>query len=304
MLRFQPPGFGNRVMMTSLGEMTYYTPDAVPRQINDRCRTQSTLLFLHSLGGGSSAYEWSKVYPAFADKFRVIAPDLIGWGASAHPIRTYSVDDYFTMITELIEQTDSAPVTVFAASLTAGLLIRLAIRRPDLFQRLFLVCPSGYCDFGESYRQGIAAQLAGVPGVDRLIYQLGAANTWAIKIFLEQFLLAQPARITDEIVAAYLASAQQPNAEYAALSSLRGNLCFDLALYLPRLQTPTVFFWGEKARLSAIEVGKRLQQLNSRAIEAFYAIGDAGGLPHLETPATLIGWVQYWIVNSVNAVPH
>lgn len=29
-------------------------------------RSKETLVFLHGFGGGSSAYKWSKVYPAFA----------------------------------------------------------------------------------------------------------------------------------------------------------------------------------------------------------------------------------------------
>lgn len=300
MLQYQPPGFGQHVIETSLGAMVYYTAIAAPWQV-EPSSDLPPLIFLHSLGGGSSAYEWSKVYPAFASDYRVIAPDLIGWGQSAHPPRDYRAEDYFTVITELIEQTASAPAIACASSLTAGLTIRLAIQRPDLFQRLVLVAPSGYNEFGLDYGRGIAAQLASTPGLDRLIYTLGAANEWAVRNFMQQFLFAERSRITDEMVAAYLNSALQPNAEYSALASLRGDLCFDLALYLERLQTPTAFIWGEEARFSSVAVGKRLGQLNPAVIEEFYAIANAGVLPHLETPEMVIGIIQRYLKQSAKS---
>ena len=144
MLKFQPPGFACKVMNTSLGSMVYYTQISDPWNI---VKKLPPLLFLHNFGGGASAYEWSKVYPAYAIKYRVIAPDLIGWGESDHPVRDYQIQDYLTTISEFIHQTCDQPVTVIASSLTAGFTIRLAIAEPDLFQSLFLVSPCGFDDF-------------------------------------------------------------------------------------------------------------------------------------------------------------
>ncbi|MFM7426408.1 MAG: alpha/beta fold hydrolase, partial [Elainella sp.] len=256
MLQFQPPGFGQKLIKTTLGVMVYYTPTAAPWPVQPGSQkaSQGPLVFLHSLGGGSSAYEWSKVYPAFAYDYRVIAPDLIGWGQSTHPQRDYRVEDYFLMLTELLDWVGE-PATVMAASLTAGLTIRLAIQRPELFRQLVLVAPSGYGDFGLDYGQNLAARLAGVPGLDRLLYGVGAANELAVRNFLEQFLFADRRRLTDETVAAYLASALQHNAAYSALASLRGDLCFDLSLYMGQLQTPTTLLWGEQARFSPLKLG-------------------------------------------------
>jgi pimeloyl-ACP methyl ester carboxylesterase len=297
MLRFQPPGFEPQTIETSLGKLVFYTAIAPlwePEPIADR----PPLIFLHSLGGGSSAYEWSKVYPAFASDYQVIAPDLVGWGQSAHPAKDYQVDDYLTVIAQFIEQVARVPVIVCASSLTAGLTVRLAIQRHDLFERLLLVCPSGYNEFGLDYGKGLAAQLSGIPGVDRLIYALGAANEVAVRNFMEQFLFAERSRVTPEMVAAYLNSALQPNAEYSALASLRGDLCFDLALYMEQLQTPTALFWGEKSRFSSVAIGKRLGQMNPTMVEAFYAIANTGVLPHLETPEVMIGVMQHYLQQS------
>lgn len=287
MLQFQPAGFGQREIPTAFGVMAYYTPVAAPWRIVSDDKRQP-LVFLHSLGGGSSAFEWSKVYPALATQYRVIAPDLIGWGQSSHPTKFYEVEDYLRLLTELLEAID-APATVVASSLTAGLTVRLAIQRPDLVQRLFLVCPSGYGESGANYSQGIAAQVTSIPGLDRLVYALGAANEWAVRSFLEQVLFADRSRVTSEMVAAYLASAQQPNAEYAALSSLQGRLCFDLERYIEQLQTPTFIVWGEQSRFGRPELGQRFATLNPTAIQKVWTIAGVGVLPHLEMPAVVTG---------------
>ena len=290
MFQFQPPGFEQRLIETSLGPMVYYTPAVAV----DREEEVLPLIFLHSLGGGSSAYEWSKVYPAFALTYRVLAPDLIGWGQSAHPVRNYQPQDYWAILTEFIQQM-GAPVVVVASSLTAGLTVRLAIQQPELFQALILVCPSGYADFGKDYRQNLSTQMVQIPGLDQLIYSLGAANAVAVRTVLEQLLFAKRSRVSEEMVAAYLASAQQPNAESAALASLRGDLCFDLAEYIQQLTIPTVMVWGEQSRFSGPDLGRQLANLNPQTIKTFQSIPDAGVLPHLELPAVIIGLLQRYL---------
>lgn len=291
MLQFQPLGFRQRVIATSLGVVAYYTPGGEPWQQGDR-NSLPPLLFLHSLGGGSSAYEWSQVYAAFAAEYRVIAPDLIGWGQSAHPTRSYRVEDYLLIIRELIERSHSAPATVIASSLTGAIALRLATEHPDLFRQLILVCPSGYNDFAGNYSQGLAAQIAAIPVLDQFIYAVGAANEWAVRNFLENFLFAERSRITQEMVNAYLASALQLNAESAALASLRGDLFFDLSTYVPALKTPTVLIWGSESRFRSPAFGRRLAALNPEAIVGFHDIANAGVLPHLEVPAVVVGLVR------------
>jgi pimeloyl-ACP methyl ester carboxylesterase len=294
MLQFQPPGFGQKVINTSLGFMVYYTQTAVP-WITSEIEDLPTLVFLHNFGGGASAYEWSKVYPAFATTHHIFSPDLIGWGESAHPVRDYQVKDYLSILAEFIRQTCPTPVTVVASSLTAALTIRLAIAQPFLFQALYLVCPSGFDDFGQGAGRRLPLQIINTPLLDNLIYILGAENELAVRNFLQSFLFANPQRVSQEMVQAYLASAQQPNAKFAALAFLRGDLYFDLSLYIQQLTIPTVIFWGEKAQFTSIKLGERLVKLNSTSIRGFHAIADAGVLPHLEVPEIVIGLLQQYL---------
>lgn len=293
MLQFQPPGFGQNVVDTSLGSIVYYTPSSPPwTVVTTQEEKLPPLIFLHNFGGGASAYEWSKVYPAFATTYRVIAPDLIGWGQSAHPVRDYQVNDYLTTLTEFLSQMSDSPVPVVASSLTGALVIRLATERPDLFKALFLVCPSGFADFGQDAGRRLPLNVIRIPLLNNLIYTLGATNPAAVSNFLVRFLFAKPERVSADMVDAYLASAQQPNAEYAALAFLRGDLYFDLSLYISQLTVPTVIFWGEEAQFTRESLGRRLAGLNPKAIRGFEVIPEAGVLPHLEQPEVTIGLLQ------------
>ena len=292
-----PLGFGQRSTVTSLGRMVYYTAEKMPwiGLPNSTSENKPNLVFFHGFGGGSSAYEWSKVYPAFAAEYRILAPDLIGWGRSEHPPRNYLVEDYITTSIEFIEKTCGSPTDVIASSLTGAIVIRAAIARPDLFKSLILTIPSGLSDFGQNYGRSFFAQLVGTPILDRLLYSTGIATDGGIRSFLEQRQFADSRRVYQEIVDAYLESALEPNAEYAALSFVRGDLCFDLSLYITQLTTPTAIIWGEKSQFTGPDIGQRLANLNPEAIKVFQPLENVGLTPQLELPAVTIGLIRQYL---------
>jgi pimeloyl-ACP methyl ester carboxylesterase len=292
-----PLGFGQRSTVTSLGRMVYYTAEKMPwiGLPNSTSENKPNLVFFHGFGGGSSAYEWSKVYPAFAAEYRILAPDLIGWGRSEHPPRNYLVEDYITTLIEFIEKTCGSPTDVIASSLTGAIVIRAAIARPDLFKSLILTIPSGLSDFGQDYGRSFFAQLVATPILDRLLYSTGIATDGGIRSFLEQRQFADSRRIYQEIVDAYLESALEPNAEYAALSFVRGDLSFDLSLYITQLTTPTAIIWGEKSQFTGPDIGQRLANLNPEAIKVFQPLENVGLTPQLEIPAVTIGLIRQYL---------
>jgi pimeloyl-ACP methyl ester carboxylesterase len=299
---FLPPGFGEKYVMTTLGRMVYYTAVGKPWFDTDGepssghpAPGDSTLVFLHAFGGGSSAYEWSKVYPAFAADYQIVAPDLIGWGRSDHPARSYQINDYIHSIIEFIEKTCNVPTVAIASGLTAAFTIRAAILRPDLFKSLILITPAGLAEFGQDYSRSFSAQIVNIPVVDRLLYMTGVSSSFGIRSFLEQRQFARAERVYSEIVEAYLQSAQQFNAEYAALAFVRGDLSFDLSLYITQLTVPTAIIWGQKTEFTGPEVGRRLAEMNPQAIRIFYHLHDVGFTPQLELPGVTIGLIRKFL---------
>ena len=291
---FIPPGFSQKSIQVNLGYMVYYTNDRPPWNHNEN-NSDETLVFLHGLGGGSSAYEWSKVYPAFAAQYRILAPDMMGWGRSAHPKHNYTPEDYITSIEKFIERTCSEPVTVIASALTAAFTIRAAIARPELFKSLILITAAGLNEFNRNYQENFFTQLAGTPIIDRLLYSTGVATSFGIRSFMEQRQFANSNRISPEMVEAYLQSAQQANAEYAALSFVRGDLCFDLTQYIHQLNVSTALIWGRASEYTGPKVGYRLQEINPDAIKIVYQISDVGFTPQLELPAVTIGSIEQFL---------
>lgn len=284
------PGFSRQSLLTDLGRVAYACggPEITPTHA-----APTTLLFLHGFGGGSSSYEWSLVYPAFAAHYHVIAPDLIGWGDSEHPRRNYTDSDYLDLLHTLITHfAEPGPIIVIASSLTAGLVIRAAIALPTKLQALILFHPSGLSDFGQDFRDTWLAQLIATPGLDQLVYRFGIATEFGIHNFMAQRQFANPDRITPAMVKAYLRSAEMENADCAALSFVRGDLCFDLVDYLPALTTPTFFLWGSEAQLSPLNLGLELAKLNPQAIRQFITIPHVGITPQLEVPAVTIGLIH------------
>ncbi|MDY6902927.1 MAG: alpha/beta hydrolase [Cyanobacteriota bacterium] len=290
---FQPLGFERCSVNTSLGRMIYYTNTGSPWQDEMTTITEKeTIIFLHGFGGGSSAYEWSKVYSAFAAEYHIIAPDLIGWGESEHPERNYQAEDYLTTIKEFLEQTCEGAVKVIASSLTAAFTIRVAISNPELFKSLILTTPAGLSDFGENYSRSFFAQLVSTPILDKIIYTTGVATSGGIRNFLEQRQFANSNRVYEEIVEAYLESAKQTNAEYAALSFVRGDLCFDLSQFIEQLTIPTAIIWGQKSQFTGPEIGQRLAQMNPQAIKIFQPLENVGLTPQLELPGVTISLIK------------
>lgn len=291
---FIPTGFSQNTVKTSLGKIVYYTNNrSLWNEIESNSR--ETLIFLHGLGGGSSAYEWSKVYPAFAAEYRILAPDMLGWGRSEHPERNYKIDDYITTIKEFIINTCTTPPVVIASALTAAFTVRVAIAHPELFKSMILTTAAGLNEFGRDYQDNFFTQLASTPIIDRLLYSTGVATSFGIRSFLEARQFAKKERIYPEIVEAYLQSAQQPNAEYSALSFVRGDLCFDLTQDISELKVPTALIWGQESEYTGPKVGRLLQEINPQAIRIVYQLDDVGFTPQLELPAVTIGLIRKFL---------
>lgn len=281
---FCPPHFHQKTLPTSKGTINYY-------ESAEHDQKKETIVFLHGFGGGSSSFEWSKVYPAFTSDYRVLAPDLIGWGLSEHQPRHYTSFDYRRSLAEFLKISCPTPPIVIASSVVAGLSVWLSIEQPELFDNLILMCPTGLSDFGKPFNGQAFQVLGNIPLASYLLYSQVIVSPLSIRGFLENVLFLHKDRVTQEMVEAYYSSGQQPKAEYAAFSFLKGYNSFDLAKFIPKLTIPTAILWGEKANFAAPDLGERLASLSAK-VEYFATIPDTGTVPHLELPAITISAIN------------
>lgn len=99
------------------------------------------ILLIHGIGDNSTT--WSSVQSTLAQRFTVIAPDLLGHGKSDKPRADYSVAAYANGMRDLLSVLGIERVTVIGHSLGGGVAMQFAYQFPQLVDRLILVGAGG-----------------------------------------------------------------------------------------------------------------------------------------------------------------
>lgn len=99
------------------------------------------ILLIHGIGDNSTT--WETVQSKLAQRFTVIAPDLLGHGKSDKPRADYSVAAYANGMRDLLSVLDIDRVTVIGHSLGGGVAMQFAYQFPQLVDRLILVGAGG-----------------------------------------------------------------------------------------------------------------------------------------------------------------
>ena len=99
------------------------------------------ILLIHGIGDNSTT--WATVQTKLAQRFTVIAPDLLGHGKSDKPRADYSVAAYANGMRDLLSVLGIDSVTVVGHSLGGGVAMQFAYQFPQLVDRLILVGAGG-----------------------------------------------------------------------------------------------------------------------------------------------------------------
>ena len=99
------------------------------------------ILLIHGIGDNSTT--WNAVQAKLAQRFTVIAPDLLGHGRSDKPRADYSVAAYANGMRDLLSVLDIERVTIVGHSLGGGVAMQFAYQFPHLVERLILVGAGG-----------------------------------------------------------------------------------------------------------------------------------------------------------------
>ena len=99
------------------------------------------LLLLHGLGCDHRT--WDPVIEQLAQRYTVIAPDLLGHGESDKPRADYSVGGYANGMRDLLSVLGIESATVVGHSLGGGVAMQFAYQFPERTDRLVLVAPGG-----------------------------------------------------------------------------------------------------------------------------------------------------------------
>jgi pimeloyl-ACP methyl ester carboxylesterase len=99
------------------------------------------LVLLHA--GGSSGKQWAKTASLLENRFRVVAPDLWGFGLTESWTGEESLthDHQALLVARVIEELASGPAHLVGHSYGGATALRLVLRRKDLVRTLVLIEP-------------------------------------------------------------------------------------------------------------------------------------------------------------------
>ncbi|MCB0960506.1 MAG: alpha/beta fold hydrolase [Acidimicrobiales bacterium] len=105
------------------------------------CGSGPALLLLHGIGDSSAS--WVPLLRPLAERFTVIAPDLLGHGESDKPRADYSVGAFANGMRDLLDVLGIDRATVVGHSLGGGVAAQMAYQHPTRVERLVLVASGG-----------------------------------------------------------------------------------------------------------------------------------------------------------------
>jgi pimeloyl-ACP methyl ester carboxylesterase len=205
------------------------------------------VLLLHGIGDDSIT--WRDVMPDLTRDHLVIAPDLLGHGASDKPRGDYSVGGFANGLRDLLSVLDVERVTLVGHSLGAGVAMQFAYQYPQLCERLILVSAGGVAhDVHPLFR------VLALPGVSAALATLRFAPArWSMQSvtgLLERLDTAAGSDADDLLrIAASLPDQRARGAFVRSLRSVidpRGQLVTMLDRSYLMEAIPTLLVWGER----------------------------------------------------------
>jgi pyruvate dehydrogenase E2 component (dihydrolipoamide acetyltransferase) len=226
------------------------------------------VIFVHGLGG--SIATWSLNLPAFAERFRICALDLVGAGSSDKPSTDYSVPALAEFLTHFLDALGSnwQRVSIIAHSLGGAIALAFADRHPERVEKLVLVDSAGLG-----------------PDIDNTVLELMRSEPTPehIREELTHF-FAHPGMVQQALVEQLYQQRTQPGTREALLATSdaafgggqqRINLSSDIAVQ-PR---PVLIIWGDKDAVIPVSHAQRTDRTWQSRVEIF---ANCGHCPHIE----------------------
>ena len=123
------PEIGSRVVVDGLGVNFLEEGEGPP------------VVLIHGSGPGVTAYaNWSTTIPGLATDFRVLAPDVTGFGYTDHrPDGNYTLETWVDHVIGFLNALDLESVHIVGNSFGGSLALALAVRFPERVRRLVLM---------------------------------------------------------------------------------------------------------------------------------------------------------------------
>lgn len=208
------------------------------------------VLLIHGSGPGVSGWaNWRVTIPALAKEFRVIAPDMVGFGFTERPADVkYSKVTWMRHAIGLLDALKLDQVDIVGNSFGGALALTLAVEHPARIRRLVLMGSAG---LNFPLTEGLDFAWGYTPSLQNM------------RKLLDVFAFNRNL-VTDELAEMRFRAASRPGIQEAYASMFpaprqRGieSLAVDEA-EIAKLQQPTLIFHGREDRILPPEVSQRL----------------------------------------------
>jgi 4,5:9,10-diseco-3-hydroxy-5,9,17-trioxoandrosta-1(10),2-diene-4-oate hydrolase len=223
--------------------------------------TGAPVVLLHGGGAGATgASNYSRNIDALAEHFRVIVPDMPGYGQSSKELdHSDPFGDLAFAMRGLLDELGLEKAHFIGNSYGGAAALRLAMDRPDKVDRLILMGPGG------------VGTTRGLPtkGLSSLLSYYGGEGPSREKLetFIRDYLVYDGASVPDELIELrYQASIQpevvanpplrRPSGPTALRTLLRMDFTRDRRL--AKVQAPTLVVWGRDDKVNRPSGGQVL----------------------------------------------
>jgi pimeloyl-ACP methyl ester carboxylesterase len=212
------------------------------------------LLMLHGSGPGVSGWaNFGGIFATFAERFRVIVPDLPGYGAT--PARAGATPaDTVGAVIEMMDALDTKQADIIGNSFGGMLGASMAARNADRVRRLVCIGGIGVYTLTAFPSEGLLrlSEFVEEPTRERLI-------AWLRSMVFNEAL------VTEELIESRLALATRPEImatsrqvySRAAMNALgamvRGPNAAQAFAHLPSIKAPTLLAWGRDDRVNPLD---------------------------------------------------
>lgn len=229
--------------------------------------SDKTVLLVHGLG--ASAERWKNTIPEFSKKFRVIVPDLLGFGYSDKPMIDYTPQFFAKTLYEFLKTISIGKTSLIGSSLGGQVVAEFTSRYPKKTDKIILVSPAGMMKRPTS---ALAAYISAA------LYptQQNVQNAF-------EMMAIDNKKVPSEVIENFIDRMSLPNAKMSFISTILGlknsNVITDA---LSRITAPTLVIWGREDPVIPIKYADGFVKSikNCKYIE----MKGCGHTPYVEDP--------------------
>jgi pimeloyl-ACP methyl ester carboxylesterase len=245
------------------------------------------VLLIHGIAGSSAT--WDDVLPSLAERYCVVAPDLLGHGGSAKPRGDYSLGAYASGLRDLLGVLGHERASIVGHSLGGGVAMQLAYQFPERCERLVLVSSGG---LGREVHGLLRA--AALPGAEWVLPLLCAGGIRDAVEAVAGVLARVGLRATPDVEELWrgFSSLGDADARQAFVHTLRtlvdpGGQRVSAAdrLYLAA-KVPSLIIWGERDTM--IPPGHARAAHDAIPGSRLEIFPEAGHFPHRDDPLRFV----------------